>query len=251
MDLVYVLPPAFAFVFNLILLWLVLRKHWRSFLHRIFSIFLLNIAVWSMFIFLIRASPDIQHASTWHIALTTVGHGTGLFFYHFTVILTNIKPRRWILPIGYLLWVVIAVIGATGLITTGSQIKPYGYAPIMTPLGGLYIAYLYFFITLGLINLFRSYKTSPTNAEKTRIVYVIIGVSCSLFGGLTDIFPVMGLRIYPLGIYGNLAFSLLTAIAILRHHLMDIHVVIRKGFYYLLISTIVAVPYTGSALLFG
>lgn len=80
MDLGYVLPPAFAFVFNVVLLCLVLTKNWKSFLHRVFSIFLINMAIWAMFIFLMRVSPDIQHASNWQIALSTVGHGTGLFF---------------------------------------------------------------------------------------------------------------------------------------------------------------------------
>lgn len=251
MDLGYVLPPAFAFVFNVVLLCLVLTKNWKSFLHRVFSIFLINMAIWAMFIFLMRVSPDIQHASTWQIALSTVGHGTGLFFFHFTVVFTNIRPKKWILPAGYLFWIVFAVLGITGFITTGSQLKPYGYAPVMTPLITPYLIYSYTFTILGIINLVKAYRTSSSSVERNRAAYIIIGISCSLLGGITDLLPIMGISIHPLGILGNIVFVLLTTVAILRHRLMDIHVVIRKGVYYLLISMIIAIPYTGSALLFS
>ncbi|MFC1948475.1 ATP-binding protein [Chloroflexota bacterium] len=251
MNLWYILPPLLAAVLNLALFFLVLQRRWKSLLHRIFAIFLLNMAIHGLFIFLMRVSPDVQHASTWHIALTPLLHGTGIFFYHFTVILTNIRPKRWVLPAGYLLWVVFAVLGALGFVVTGSQIKPYGYAPVMGPMIGPYVVYTYTFTIMGIFTLIKIYKTSSSNIERNRVAYVIIGVCCYLLGGLTDMLPVLGLRIYPMGIFSNIAFSLLTAVAILRHHLMDIRVIIHKGVYYLLISTIVAIPYTGSALLFG
>jgi len=250
-NLWYVLPPAFAFVLNLSLILLVLQRHWRSLLHRIFAVFLLNMAVWALFIFLMRASPDVQQASIWQLAVTSVAHGTGLFFYHFTVIFTNIRPKRWVLPAGYLLWVIFVILGATGLIVTGSQIKSYGYAPLITPLVGPFMVYTYTFTIMGLVNLFKAHRTSSSNTEKNRADYIIIGICCSLLGAFTDLLPVLGISIYPLGIFGNIAFCLLTAVAILRHHLMDIRVIIRRGASYLLLSTIVAIPYTASALLFG
>ena len=251
MNLEYILPPLLAAVLNLTLFFLVLQRQWKSLLHRIFALFLFNMAVHGLFIFFMRMSPDVQHASTWHIALTILIHGTGIFFYHFTVILTNNRPKKWVLPAGYFLWLVFTILGAMGFVVTGSQMKPYGYAPVLGPMIGPYVVYTYTFTLMGILKLNKTYRASLSNIEKNRIAYVIIGVSCYLLGGVTDMLPVLGIQFYPMAIFSNIAFCVLTAIAILKHHLMDIHILVRKGIYYLLISTIVAIPYTGSALIFG
>ena len=251
MNLEYILPPLLAAVLNLTLFFLVLQRQWKSLLHRIFALFLFNMAVHGLFIFFMRMSSDVQHASTWHIALTILIHGTGIFFYHFTVILTNNRPKKWVLPAGYFLWLVFTILGAMGFVVTGSQMKPYGYAPVLGPMIGPYVVYTYTFTLMGILKLNKTYRASLSNIEKNRIAYVIIGVSCYLLGGVTDMLPVLGIQFYPMAIFSNIAFCVLTAIAILKHHLMDIHILVRKGIYYLLISTIVAIPYTGSALIFG
>ncbi|MFC1920210.1 ATP-binding protein [Chloroflexota bacterium] len=243
MNPLYIFPPVIAFIFNMGLFFLALRKNWKSFLHRIFGLFLLNMALWALFILCYRLSPDIERAYIWQTVVSIVGYGTGIFFYHFTMALTNIRQPKWFLIVGYLSWIVFAVLGASGFLSNGVTIRFYGYAAISTPLLGLYIVSMYFFVLVGLYNLFRSFRTTTSNQERNQVAYVIAGVVFSLLGGISDLLPIMGLPLYPMGIIGNILFCLLAAISILRYHLLDVQFVVRKSLAYIMTSTIVAIPY--------
>jgi len=53
----------------------------------------------------------------------------------------------------------------------------------------------------------------------------------------------------PAAIWANLIFSILCSVAILKYHLLDIRLVVRKSLVYLLVSVTVAVPYVSILLL--
>jgi signal transduction histidine kinase len=249
-NLAYILPPIFAFSFAIILFVIVIRRMWHSFLHRIFNLFILMIALWALFIFLMRISPNIKQALMWQLAVTIIGPGNGILFYHFTVALTRLRPKSWLLPAGYFLWILFAALTPTGLLVKDCQIKSYGYAPIWGPLMVPYIIYVYFFTVLGLTNLIKAYRISHSSDERNRISYVIAGIGFALVGGLTDMLAVLEILPYPFGILGNMIFCLLAVTAILRYRLLDIRIVFKRGFIYLLISTLVAIPYIGCIFLF-
>ena len=61
----YLLIPALAFLFNLALVPVVLEGRYRSYLHRIFSGFLLTMALWGGTIFLMRSSANQEEAFFW------------------------------------------------------------------------------------------------------------------------------------------------------------------------------------------
>jgi PAS domain S-box-containing protein len=79
--------------------------------------------------------------------------------------------------------------------------------------------------------------------ERNRSAYIISGVGFYILSGTTDILPVIGIPIYPLGMIGNIVFCLLATIAILRHNLLDIRIVLRKGTAYVLTSAAIAIPF--------
>jgi signal transduction histidine kinase len=58
-------------------------------------------------------------------------------------------------------------------------------------------------------------------------------------------------RFPPMGMYGNILFGMLTTVAILRFHLLDINVAVRKITAYLMLAAGIAVPYIGLILLFS
>src|SRR5216110_3963943 len=59
---------------------------------------------------------------------------------------------------------------------------------------------------------------------------------------LTNILPLYGVRIYPLGSLGNVFTMGIMAYAIARHRLMDVDYVVRKGVSFTLAATLVLVP---------
>jgi len=53
----------------------------------------------------------------------------------------------------------------------------------------------------------------------------------------------------PAGMWTNLIFCVVCSIAILKYHLLDIRIIVRKGLVYLLLSVTVAIPYVGTLFL--
>src|SRR5262249_56045586 len=59
---------------------------------------------------------------------------------------------------------------------------------------------------------------------------------------ITNLLPIYGVNIYPLGSLGNVLTMSIMAYAIARHRLMDVDYVVRKGVSFTLAATIVLVP---------
>ncbi|MDO8688208.1 MAG: ATP-binding protein, partial [Dehalococcoidales bacterium] len=78
------------------------------------------------------------------------------------------------------------------------------------------------------------------------------GVGCFLVGGITDILSIFfSLPVPPLGLLGNILFTFLASVALLKYHLLDLRLVLRKGAAYLLTSAIIALPYVSIIILIG
>ena len=124
------------------------------------------------------------------------------------------------------------------------QLKPYGYAPVP----GMFffvpgVLGIYLFFVMGLVNLVTAYHQVTDSKVRNQYLYITIGLVCSLVGGVFDLLPVLGLPVYPGAIIGNTLFAVLATMAIVRYHLLDIRIIIRKSLAYFLISATIAVPY--------
>ncbi|MCJ7654511.1 MAG: ATP-binding protein, partial [Dehalococcoidia bacterium] len=157
--------------------------------------------------------------------------------------------KSWVLPSLYLFCFIFIPLTATDLVFSGMQIKPYGYAPIFGPLVAPYMMFAYGLTLVVLRNFIKFYKICPYAELKNRIVYIIIGNIVFIIGGAFDILPVLGLPLYPGAIIGNIVFCLLTTVAIAKHNLLDIRVVLRKSAAYILVSALIAIPFVGLFLL--
>jgi signal transduction histidine kinase len=245
----YLLLPLIQALFSLVLIAIVLRGNFWRFTHRLFSLFLLGLAIWGIVIFGMRASPDIEHAYFWERWLIPLGVSVAVIFYHFSVQYTAVKIKGWLLSFLYLICLLFILLAMTRLFISGMQIKSYGYAPIYTPVGVLWILLAGGVSIMALRNFVRAYRTSPYAEERNRAAYIIIGIAFIFIGGLFDVLPLLGLPLYPGLIIGNVVFCLLTTAAIVRHNLLDIRIVLRKSIAYVLMSALIAIPFVGTFLL--
>ena len=133
---------------------------------------------------------------------------------------------------------------AGGLGPGGGDIQQewYGNAPRPAPLFTPYLILVYALTFLGVCNLVRFYRSPPSEAARNRTLYVLLGVSCSLLGGIFDSLPPL-MTVYPVSMVGNLFFAFFTAVAILKHNLLDARLVIKKGFVYSVVSAIIVGVY--------
>jgi len=235
----YLLPPLVGLIVSLILFSIVLRGTMRSVSKWLFCLLLLDVGLWNFLTFIMRSSPDVHRALVWDRVLPVAGYIIVLLYYHFTLTYTNTKGQRNILIASYIFIAVIASLAPTGLIIKGMRLEDYGYAPITGP--------FVFFLSIcatslmvgGGYNLLRRYKASHSYEERNRLIYLIIALLFPFVGGLLDTFS----NLPPAAIWGYLIFCILCSVAILRYHLLDIRVVVRKGLVYIIVSSMIAIPY--------
>lgn len=247
---IYLLLPLIQALFSLSLAVVVLKGHTRSFVHRLFFLFLLSQCIWAIMIFGMRASPDIEHAYLWERWLVILAPLTAVLFYHFAIRYTAARINTWLLGLLYIIAFLFTPLSAVHLIVDGMQIKPYGYAPVFGPAMPFLLTFNYVLFAMSFLVFTRAYRTSSSDDQKNRVAYIIAAMSISLLGAVFDILPVFGLPLYPGYIISNIIFCVLTATTILRHNLLDIRVVLRKSLTYILMSTLIALPFIGVFLLF-
>ena len=221
---------------------IVLRGGVHSPTNRNFALTLVSMAVWGITIFGMRVTSADSAAIWWEKAALASIVAVTLFFYQFTRLFTGQTKEQFLLPVAYI------VAGLTiGAVTVG-QVVPeireewYGNAPNF---GRLYLPYLgvvYSLMFLSVRNLIFHYRGSSSEAVKNRTAYILLGVGCALVGGAFDSLPAT-VRLYPFGMIGNLMFAIFTAVAILKHNLLDVRVVIAKGLVYSVVSIIIVGAY--------
>ena len=236
----YLVPPIVASAASFVLaavVWYGSRE--RNFSKQLFFGVLLTTGVWGLALFAMRASPDVQRAVLWDRVMPVATFATFVLFYHFTLAYTGNRGQRGILNTFYLILAVTIAIAPTELLVERMRLEDYGYAPVVGPVSYPLLMGYVFLMIAGIYNLVRRYRVSRSYEERNRLVYLIIAVPFPLVGifldALSDLPPVF--------IWANLAFCTICTVAIVKYHLLDIRLIVRKGFYYLLVSFIVAVPY--------
>ncbi|MFC1926439.1 ATP-binding protein [Chloroflexota bacterium] len=241
----HTLSPLIACFFNTLLVLLVLRKVRWSFIHLLFALFLTSMGFYALVIYFMRASPDTASAYYWERFIIAIGPIASLLFYHFTFHFTRRKPPAMLLIISYLVAFSFAGLSNTDLVVQGMQVKSYGYAFIPGPLFAVYGACAYIFAVLGVYNLIRHFRSPASPEDKNRTAYIMAGMGFYFLGGISDFLPVLGVPIYPMGIVANILFSFLATVAILREHLLDIRIVMRRGLTYGIVSAGLIGTYVG------
>ena len=93
---------------------------------------------------------------------------------------------------------------------------------------------------LSVFELILGYRKTKNPIQKNRIRYLIIGLGIILATALVNFTP---LGKYPIDIAANSITALLIAYAILKHQLLDISLVIRKGLLYSIPTTLIGASY--------
>ena len=240
-NISYLLPPLAAGIFTFLLLIFAITRARDSTAHRFFSAFLLTLGLWALLIYVMRSQASTGQALPWDRAAVALMMVSTVIFYHFTLAYTRQERKSWVRPASLLYLLFIATLSATPLIVHHIELKSYGYAPIFgIPFYPLALM-AYTWIAMGVYNMLRAYKRSTVYEERNRLLYIVVATLFPVIGTLFDLFPTF----YPMSILGNLAFSILTTVAIRRYRLLDIQMALRRGLAYLIMSALVALPYVG------
>lgn len=225
----YLLIPVIAMIFCLALLIVLMISGKRHIARRPFAFFLVFMAFWAFSILMMRLSTDMKLALIWEKIVFVAILSASMFFYWFTLSLTGARPKKYFLyPLSIAYISTLALI-PTGLIVSGMQMMWYGKAPVIGPLFPLYVLCAYVPLIRSAMLLAHHGKKTRIIDEKVRYQYVLAGIIAMFTGATTDYLPVLGISMYPLGIIGNILFCVIATTAMLRHNLLEMKVVLRKG----------------------
>jgi HD-GYP domain-containing protein (c-di-GMP phosphodiesterase class II) len=204
---------------------------------RIFREYLLTMLLWSLVAFLVLISNGGVASEFRLMLVPALWSMVALFRFVQTVL-----GRRW----RWAVWVYLYVAAAMTItmftnwviVSASAQagVLSYTFAPqfaiIIGPGYGLYI--------FNLIQLMRGYRTTEDQHQKNRLRYLIMGLCVVIASTLSNFTP---LGRYPIDIAGNGISALIIAYAILRHNLLDIRVVLRKGLLYSIPTILISTGY--------
>jgi len=200
----YLVLPLVQVALCLVLLPIVLRGHSRSTSHRLFALYLLGLIAHGSFIFLMRSSPTLEQAHYWDSAVLAIAPLVTIIIYHFSTVFGSISVKRWVLPLAYTVGTILFALSLSGLVVTGMQLKPYGYAPVGGAMLLITILFGYVFTIMAARNFLKAARSAPHPEERNRSAYIFTGLVLSMVGAAFDLLPVLGLPLYPGLIIGNI-----------------------------------------------
>ena len=165
-------------------------------------------------------------------------------FFHFVLAFLKVeKTRKFWLIVGYTLTACLLVIGVTPLLVRDVAYSSLtqGYYPVA---GKAYILYLFvYFVYSGYAwFLMARCLRSSAQRERNQIEYVMLAAAIGFLSGAST-FPLWyGIPLPPFGIHFVFLYTTIISIAIVRHQLMDIEVIIKRTLVFAgLVGSVVAV----------
>jgi len=205
----------------------------RSRLNRSFSYFCISVIFWSTSYFFWQISDNASSALYWCRNLTSGACFIPSTIFHFLLILINYdKKHHRLIQACYFLSIFFFILNFTPLLV--KNVQPRLFFPYWPSPGPFYSFFLIFFIFTPLYSLIlglKKYKNFDKD-KQNQLKYVFIGIIVGYVGGCTN-YPLW--YDVPIPPYGNIlvsGFGTFLAYAIVKHHLMDIRVVIKKSIIY-------------------
>ncbi|MBI3302588.1 MAG: GAF domain-containing protein [Deltaproteobacteria bacterium] len=226
----YWLPPFLAGVLDLFLGLLVVQRAPHRTLNQIFALFALSLMSWNFDIATLYFFTDYERALKWSEFFRY-----GMLFipptvYHLALALTGRRTvtSRLFLATGYCLTLVLCLANGRGVLVQRLESFTWGYYPVGSPLYKIHTLsdLLYFGATL--YQLVRGFTSSESPRQREQLKLVLLGLAVALPVGLTNLLPVYGISIYPLGNLGNVFLCGALTCAIVRHGLLDVELIITK-----------------------
>ncbi len=247
--LFYKFLPLFAFFFQSFLFYTVFGVRRKRAVHYALAVFVGSMALWGLLIFWMRGSPTLGDALSWERLVLPLFAVISYSFFFFTVLFTSRSLSRRVWAGAMAVGLFFMVLAPTPWVLQGMQLRPYGYAPTIGPLWFFWIAGVYAPALVSFFYLFRFSRSTASADMRNRALYILVGVGFSFLGATSDYLAALGLLPHPGGIYGNLLFAALVTVAVVRHHLVDARIYVRRGVAYTLLSLTVILPYVALTLI--
>ena len=201
--------------------------------------FSVSLWVWSLFA---RELVDEKAIALFFVRLCYIGTiFLPALFYHFVSYLLKLEKNRLVVTFYALSFTFLIFDFTPLLIKDVRPILSFHYYGIPGPIYPFYTVFLIGIISYSHYVLIKYYKRSG-GQTRNQIKYLLFATVIGFFGGATTFLPVFKIEIFPFGFYLVSIYVLITSYAIVKHRLMDINIVLKKGTTYVLLMLLLFVP---------
>jgi putative nucleotidyltransferase with HDIG domain len=229
-----------ALIYYSALMLIVIRQDVRRRLRLFFGMYLSGMIIWSFCALMIFVGIGPVTTLTWNRVLVVGSMLIPLGFFGFVQAFLFRESPVWLL-VGVVYYIVIQVFNVSGLIITNAYVSngllynDYGNGGDYIT-GGLWA----FFILFSAFDLAWEFRKSRDASYRNRLKYLFVVILVIMTGSITNL---TGLKSFPGDVVFNIAAALLITYAILRHQLLDITIVVRKGLTHTIPTLIIAASY--------
>jgi len=202
----------------------------------------LSIGIWSLGVVKTATAPGNEIALFWAKIIYLGSIFIPIFFLHFIFSILDIKDKKNILLLSYFFSFIFLLLNFSNFLVRNvvpTLIFNYYVVP-----GVIYIPFTFYFFALVIYahyKLIIGYRQS-FGLKRNQIKYIFIASLIGFSGGSTTFFPVFNIKIYPFGFPFVSLYPLIITYAIVKHRLMDITFVVKKGVAYAYASFLLLIP---------
>ncbi|MCG2693703.1 hypothetical protein L6259_00225, partial [Candidatus Parcubacteria bacterium] len=149
-------------------------------------------------------------------------------FYQFIVDFLELSREKRQVRIAYVIsFIMLPFFLFSNLFLRGAYKYYWGYYSKAGVLHPLFLLFFFVIFIRGFFLLWQSYRKIKAPQKHRQIKYVFISFLMALLAAI-DFIPKYGIEFYPFGFLFMILFISTTAYAIIKYHLMDIHIVLTR-----------------------
>ena len=235
---------ATAVVLYLAMMAIVIVYRGRSRINRAFLLYLAVMALWQFTALMVSLSREADAALLWYREMTAGMAGQFVFLFSFIIVFLGQSRQRPWLYVGWLIFIGLLATARTGLViesVSASDAAELHFVPSFGPLVPLVGFAAMFYFGYGTLLLIKSYRRSDSELQRNRIKYLLLAALIISIGAFSNVSG--GLQDYPVDVAANVLGALIIAYAVLRHQLLDLTEVVRKGLLYSIPTMLIGILY--------
>jgi signal transduction histidine kinase len=241
MNTPYIISCAITGTLSFLLGIFVYFKNRESNVNKVCMLLNFSVSLWAWSLF----GRDLAYEKTTALFFVRLCYVGTIFlpalFFHFVSSLLKVEKKSLIVAF-YGLSVTFLIFDSTPLLIKDVRgILSFRYYGIPGPVYPFYTVFLIGIMTYSHYILIKYLKKSGAHT-RNQIKYLLFATVIGFFGGATTFLPVFKIEIFPFGFYLVSIYVLITSYAIVKHRLMDINVVLKKGTTYVLLLLLLFTP---------
>lgn len=215
--------------------------------NRLWGLFGISVALWSLGLGLMASSPNKSTAIFWLKYVHYVGAiSIPTLFLHFVLTLLELentkKGKIWLI-LSYSISIILLIANFGGILSDVIPKPPFNYYTYPGPLYLVFTIEFFVFVSYAQYVLFVNFRKA-SSIKRNQFKYLFFGMGIGFIGGSSAFFPVFNIPIFPWGMYFASFHVAIVSYAIVKYHLLDIKIAVtRVGIFVTLYTIVLGIPF--------